>query len=563
MPPFNFCLNEALMSPKLIRMPALILATVAVGACVENPMDIENKNNPDVSRVYASPANVETTVSQLFKNMYNGTHGNPDNIWSQTMTMSFESHSQLGNFSMGTRAAIPRNPIDNSIGNTGNTGNFRDYDHLGRNVKSAANTIRAIDGFAAVAATMGSPARDARAKSFAYFTLGYGMGHLALVYDSVAIVTPTQASDEIPPLSTAAAAGTAALEALDSAIAIANSAAATNGANGWPIPADWLSTPGTVDRPTWIRILRSFKARIRAGMPRTPAERNNVDWAAVVADAENGITSDLIVTANATTGWSAAVLAQMRTAASWSQMTPMILGMADSTGAYDAWLATPLMQRSPFLLRTADRRFPSGDTRAIQTAVTGSSKAGPAAGSILYFRNRPPGDDMLAEPWGTWYYDNWRFWGIAQNGGNGPFIIFTAAENDMLAAEGHIRLGNIPAAAALIDRTRVRSGLPALAGVITNATQRVPGGASCVPRVPQPPSFTSTACGTIFEAMKWEKRLETSLTGYSQWFIDHRGWGDLVEGTALEWPVPYQELFARVQPTYTTSAKAVKGTYGF
>ena len=99
--------------------------------------------------------------------------------------------------------------------------------------------------------------------------------------------------------------------------------------------------------------------------------------------------------------------------------------------------------------------------------------------------------------------------------------------------------------------------------MITTATDRVPGGASCVPRVPQAPNFTSTACGTILEAMKWEKRVETSFTGYSQWFIDSRGWGDLVEGTALEWPVPYQELFARVQPTYTTSAKAVKGTYGF
>ncbi len=534
-----------------------------IGACVENPMDIENKNNPDVSRVYASPANVETTVSQLFKNLYNGTHGNPDNIWSQTITMSFESHSQLGNFSMGTRAAIPRNPIDNSIGNTGNVGNFRDYDHLGRNVKSAANTIRAIDGFAAVAATMGSPARDARAKSFAYFALGYGMGHLALVYDSVAIVTPLQASDEIPPLSTASAGAAAALEALDSAIAVANSADATNGANGWPIPADWMSTPAPVDRATWIRILRSYKARIRAGVARTPADRTALDWAAVVSDATNGLTSDFIVNANTTTGWSAAVLAQLRTASSWSQMTPMILGMADSTGAYDAWLATPLMQRTPFLLRTADQRFPSGDTRAAQQALTGSSKAGPPPGSIMYFRNRPSGDDTSAEPWGIWYYDNWRFWGIAQNGGNGPFVLFSIAENDMLAAEGHIRTGNIGAAASLIDKTRVRAGLTALSGVVTTATQSVPGGASCVPRVPQPPNFTTTACGNIFEAMKWEKRVETSFTGYAQWFVDSRGWGDLTEGTALEWPVPYQELFARVLPTYTTSAKAVKGTYGF
>ena len=29
------------------------------------------------------------------------------------------------------------------------------------------------------------------------------------------------------------------------------------------------------------------------------------------------------------------------------------------------------------------------------------------------------------------------------------------------------------------------------------------------------------------------------------WYLDSRGWGDLPEGTALFWPVPYQELQVR------------------
>ena len=63
--------------------------------------------------------------------------------------------------------------------------------------------------------------------------------------------------------------------------------------------------------------------------------------------------------------------------------------------------------------------------------------------------------------------------------------------------------------------------------------------------------------------MKWEKRVETSFTGYSQWFIDSRGWGDLTRGTTLEWPVPWQELFARQNLNlYTTSRVAAAGTYG-
>jgi hypothetical protein len=547
-----------------VRALAGALAVSALlTACVENPLDVKNVNSPDVEKVYKSPANVETTVSQLFKNMYNGQYNSSDDIWTQSLSMSFESHSQLGNFGMGTRAAIPRNPIDNSIGNNVSTGNFRDFDFLSRGARTATNAIAALNGFAAANVTLGSAARDAKAKSFAYFSLGYGLGQLSLLYDSAVIVSATQDPTVVPAFSDYKAVNVAALAALDSALAIANSAAATTGSGGWPIATDWMSTTATVDLPTWIKMLRSYKAKFRAGVALTPADRAAVSWSAVIADATAGITADFVVNANTTTGWGSSVVQQLRVSSGWSQMTPFILGMADSTGAYDAWLATPLTSRSAFLLRTADKRFPSGDSRAIQQAVTGTSKSGPAATSILYFRNRPSGDDTPAEPWGTWYYDNWRFWAIGAGGGNGPFVTMSVTENDMLAAEGYLRTGNVAAAATLIDKTRTRAGLPPLSGVVTTLAQQVPGGNACVPRVPQPPSYTTTACGTIFEAMKWEKRLETSFTGYAQWYIDSRGWGDLVQGTALHWPVPYQELYARLLPSYTTKEVAVKGTYGY
>jgi len=543
----------------------MVLAMVGLmTACRDNPLAVNNTDNPNVSQVFALPVNVESLISKLYQQMYNGQYGASDDIWTQAMTMSMESHSQLGNFGMGTRAAIPRSPIDNSIGNTVATGNFRDFDFLSRNERSAANGIAAVNKYLAQGFTAGSVARDARAKSFAYFSLGYAMGQLAMLYDSAAIITQNTAIEEVPPLSASKAVVAAALTALDSALAIANSADATNGAGGWPIPPDWVSSPNASgpDLATWKQIIRSFKARYRAGIARTPAERAAVDWNAVVADATNGITSDFIILASVTGGWNSAPIQQLRVSSGWSQMTPMILGMADTTGNYDAWLATPISTRSAFLMKTPDKRFPSGETRALQTAVTGTNKGGPAPGSILYFRNRPEGEDTPAEPWGTWYYDNWRFWAIGATSGNGPFVVMSVTESDMLAAEGYLRNNQFAQAAALIDKTRIRSGLPSVAG-ITSATQVVPGGSACVPRVPQPPNYTSTACGTIFEAMKWEKRVETSFTGYSQWFIDARGWGDLVQGTALEWPVPYQEIFARFGPTYTTSAKAAKGTYGF
>ena len=83
--------------------------------------------------------------------------------------------------------------------------------------------------------------------------------------------------------------------------------------------------------------------------------------------------------------------------------------------------------------------------------------------------------------------------------------------------------------------------------------------------MPRVPSGNSLVCGTLFEAMKWEKRMETIFTGYAQWFIDSRGWGDLPAGTSTQWPVPYQEMDARRQAFYNSQPTWVAGTstYGF
>ena len=554
----------------LAAVSALLLA-----GCRDNPLSVKNTQQPSVEGVFSSPLTIETAVSKLFEQLYNGQLGSSDDIFTQTITMSFESASQLGNFGMGTRGSIPRSPIDNSIGNNVAAGNFRDFDFHSRNARLAASAVGALDKFIAAnngVPALGTVARDARARAFGYFNLGYAMANLAMFYDSAAVMTPQDQVDPAtgtfnPPLSPSSAVMAAAIKDLDSAIAITAAGPAAN------IPADWLAQTADMTPGNFTRLLRSYRAKFRAGLGRTPTDRAAADWNAIIADATNGITSDFVIQVSQTvTGWSGAVQQQMATSTTWSQMTPFILGMADSTGAYDAWLQQALTARTPFLLRTPDKRFPSGDTRALQQATVpaptlfanpgGNSRAGTPAGSIVYFRNRPNGEDSPADPWGTWFYDNQRSWAIRANGGNGPYVLFPVAENDMLAAEGYLRTGNVAAAIPLINKTRTRANLPAIP-LTALITDQVPGGASCVPHVPQPPAYNTTACGTIFEAMKWEKRVETNMVGYAQWYIDSRGWGDLVVGTPLEWPVPYQELFARGKASYTTTARASAGTYGF
>jgi hypothetical protein len=227
---------------------------------------------------------------------------------------------------------------------------------------------------------------------------------------------------------------------------------------------------------------------------------------------------------------------------------------------------------------TPDLRFPQGNTRAEQQAdFPITSCEGASQTCKRYFANRIGNDQFNSLGWGWSNYDfvrfhSWKNRGDGSGSQNGPIVFFTKAENDMLQAEGLIRKGSFAAAAALINVTRTKNGLPAITAF--DATSPVPGGANCVPKIPVGPTYTTIACGNMLEAMKWEKRIETAYTHFAAWYLDSRGWGDLATGTPLFWAVPYQDLQSR---GYASSAiysagdgvgtapgsAAVKGTYGW
>jgi hypothetical protein len=290
---------------------------------------------------------------------------------------------------------------------------------------------------------------------------------------------------------------------------------------------------------------------------------------------------------NANLGWAAVWLNQMAVASSWSGMTPAIIGMADTTSGYANWMSLPRGDRAPFLIQTPDARFPKGATRTQQTT---NSPALAASLPSVYFRSRPPGDDILGEAYGNSYYDHVRFTSYRQGSSIGKWVWMSRAESEMLQAEGLIRLGRDVEAVPLINRTRRNNGIgefplgstaasrapayPGAPAVPPSATDTIgkpaipPGGPnSCVPRTPTGPGG-SLECGTLLEAMKWEKRMETLYTGYAQWFFDSRGWNDLPVGSPLMYPVPYQERDARYVPSYNGKVndpiwQAVGNTYGF
>ncbi|HVH69314.1 MAG TPA: hypothetical protein VM716_15705 [Gemmatimonadales bacterium] len=585
-----------------LRYVARGLCLVALAAC-SDPLAVTNSNQPDRSRVFTNPADLEQFVSNIYVNVHQGTLGGAtvldgganDALQPQLQVAGMENVSGLANFAMGPRGNIPRTGIANTRGSTGNQGDYRDWVVEHRAARMAVLAISALKQL-----TLGSPGRDARARAFARFGQGVALGNLALAYDSASILTETDNPQAdaavIVPLSGYAAVMTAALGYLDSAIAIA-----TADPSGFPLPSTWING-NALTATQFIQLCHSYKARFRATVARTPAGQDTANWNAILADASptTAITADLRITMlpPPAGGWdiSWVIQAFATGSANWHQMSQFWMGMADTSGAadttkgYDHWLNTAPSLRVPFLVVTPDRRFPQGTTRGTDPIKDVGTQVGNSPGpggtnqrspipwdSVPYFRNRPPGEDQPGDPMGISQYDFYRSRAFNNASRNGPYPVMTVAEIRLYAAEAQLRLGNVGAAAALIDVTRVGKGrMKPLSGVITDSLMPVPGmdtlyvagSRSCVPRVPDATAgYKRARCGRIWDALKWEYRMETAYAGYGMWFFAGRGWGDLPQYTALNWAVPYQEMDSRLEAFYGVGGAggrdaAGPGTYG-
>lgn len=563
------------MIRKLIRIGALAgVMMVAPTAC---DLEVENPNDPDTDIVLASPLDAENLLASYWRRWHSGVYGNTlGNIRGMANVMSLENYSSLANNCQNSRGGIPRPANDNNVSNVCQGEQQRVYFIMGEVGRVATNILKAASA-PSFSIGGGDADRKIRMQAFAQFLRGLSLGYTALFYDSAAVVDSSLAGDDPGVLMGYREVMDSALSALDAAIALTNSAGSLD------IPDTWIPTSYTLDQDGFIELIRSYKARFRANVARTPTERAAVDWAAVIADATNGITQDYDNITSTTQGpfdgWADIYGGK----GLWHQMPPFIIGMADNQGAnYEAWIALPLEQRGitgPFFMQTSDLRFPQGATRGAQQADFGyTSCEGPADTCKRYFVNRPGSEDQAAGvTWGQSQYDHvrWRYWDVSGDAGqarNGARIYISKTEMDMLAAEGYIRPGaqqNLALARTLIDLTRtagVDGDGNAQGGGLASVTTGLTGG-GCIPEVPV--SAGHAGGGTVvcagdapahpnapgdrglFEAMKYEKRIETAYTHFGAWFLDNRGWGDMPEGTPLHWAVPYQDLQARQRGIYS------------
>ena len=267
-----------------------------------------------------------------------------------------------------------------------------------------------------------------------------------------------------------------------------------------------------------------------------------MDWAAVIVDADAGIQATHTMDMDFNADWYNGFL-DASTWFSWSQLPYFVYGMADQSGAVAEWYSLPftdggkpgtatkrhvLPDGRPVLIVTPDLRFPQGATIEEQRAREGR-----------YFRIAGKSEEGGAlSSWARPDRGTWRWsWYKAGSGRGFDYALLehmqqpeiTLAEIRLLKAEALYRQGNRAGATALVNETRVAAGL--------SPTDAAGANASCVPRLP------NGSCGDLWEALKWEKRMETVFTGPLGvgWFFDGRGWGDLWKDTPLQLPMPCTE----------------------
>ena len=291
-----------------------------------------------------------------------------------------------------------------------------------------------------------------------------------------------------------------------------------------------------------------------AAVARTPAERKAVNWNAVMSEVDAGLTESWTPFMDDFNGWGQESL-DYGGYRGWTEMAYYVYGMADQSGNYQRWLATPLASKLPnppegdIVIVTPDTRFPQGSTIAEQrTNGRGHYSDADAAtfGTVGNYAFNAPSDigGVWAHPergqWRWSYYRNERASYTYSSTEQEDVPEIPIQQMTLLKAEGLYYKGDMAGAAAIVNQTRTQYGL--------NATDAAGTNTSCVPKLPD------GSCGGLWEMLKWEKRMEIAYFGLlgNPWWFDSRGWGDLFVGTPLQFPAPCKELqVLQILPCYT------------
>jgi hypothetical protein len=515
------------------RLGLAALLLIGMAGCVD--LEVQNPNAPDASRALSNPGDVESLIKGAYSR-WNRVHryGGPTMMMSNT---SGEHVAPWGNAGMDYYARIPRNPTANGPGGS-------DVGNLTYAWTQCYRAISAVhDGLKQIADGVVDLGDDAvRAQAFGKFMQGLAHGTVALWYDSGFVYDETidPATTEVP-LQDYSTVMTAALGYFDEAITLASGAT-------FSMPETWMSLPVTSE--TLVDLANSWKARLRVAVARTPAERAAVSWTSVASEVGNGVTEDWSLNTQCWPHVFCDEAMSYRLYPGWQMQNNWVLGMADQSGAYQAWFNTNTLDKLAFVIVTPDTRWPQGPDEATQLLNPGEYYTVNQGSSRIW--SRP---DRGTWRW-SYYYQTYEPYFAFAFDDVGLLPRVTVREMKALLAEKAYIDGDMQAVADFVNETRDLHGLAETDAAGTNT--------DCVPKLP------NGSCGDLWEMFKWEKRLETQFAGpiRSGWYFDGRGWGDLMQGSLLQFPVPYREMQLLVQTPYNLGGVggdwgAPMGSYGY
>ncbi len=501
--------------------------TLVAASCQD--LNVVNPNRPDAARATAQPVTTETFIATSFRTWWPVAGHDDYPAWALS-TMAREITSGFADFGQLELSAEPRSSWNNSPVNARSSVAETPWYGLYRTISTANDVVGAIDRGLVIE----DPTRTARAKAMGRLMQGLSYGYVSLYFDKGPHIDEKTLLDTIktPTFVDYKALSTAAVGYLDGAIATANAQPAMT----FPVDS-WLYQAMTKDQ--FVRLANSFAARIMVYSARNRAERAAVNWNEVIRRVDAGIQADFQPTAQPDILWDdwKRLIARLRTAgrpSDFGRPSYWLIGPADSTDGWKNWVATPNDNRVAFQMRTKDRRI---------QGTTGPTSIGKYMG---YNKN-----DIFRADRGTYRFSHYYY---KRNGTDltyqtGTQVAMTVTEMDLLKAEALIRLGRAAEAVPLINKSRVANGeLPPV------TVDGPPNEAGCVPRK------ENGSCGSLWDALRYEKGVEGVGVNGVVAFFDARGWQTLPENTPIQLPIPGRELATLQLPLYTFGGPGGQGS---
>ncbi len=501
---------------RIFKALAVLGVVVSLGACeiFDPELEVDNTNAPDQSRALSEPGDIESLIGSTFNVWWYG-YSYTYPAWTLAVAAD-ENSSSWGNFGMRDINEEPRKAYNNDTGYSYRGVNQTPWYDMYQTVSSANDGLRAIKG----GIQIGNNGADTqRAIAFGKFMQAMGHAYLALTFDRMFLFTEDMDLEnagnfELTDYKTVM---TEAIKMMDQAIVEA-------GKGSFTLPANWIPYGSAITNQDLIKIMNSYTARFMAAVARTPAERAAVNWTEVINRINKGITQDFGIMLDNTDWYD--LYKNYTQRFDWFRADMKAVGPSDISGAYQAWLALAPADRMDVDLNTPDKRIQGAAPRT--------------DGTDFFYR---AAQNFRADR-GTYHFSRYghkRFLSIRQtNLGFAP--IMPLVEMDLLKAEAHIRLNQPDLAVPLINKTRVaRGGLPPV-------TVNGPTGADCVPKK----LFTAAGgCASLLETLQYEKRIELFSVVAGGAYFDARGWGTLLVGTPVHFPIAATELETLNLPPYT------------